>query len=165
MYKPVSNYNGNKTSICSQVEAGKIIVDNLYCCAKDNKNCSLSSSDCVGNNYEVAQCHNLYNLDACTRTDLTITAFSKLLNGCTPTGTVADFACENLFQSEHRCNWQNITNGQMLASIPRNPVVELCGPAIIGLAIGMGVLGIIAIVLAFFIYKLRRRDPVIIPDN
>ncbi|CAG8517738.1 9672_t:CDS:2 [Ambispora gerdemannii] len=69
MYKPISSYNGIKSTICSQVEVGKIIADKLYCCYKDNKNCSLSS-DCVGGNYEVAQCHNLNKLDACKRTDL-----------------------------------------------------------------------------------------------
>ncbi|CAG8633295.1 9493_t:CDS:2 [Ambispora gerdemannii] len=205
MYKPISNFSGNKTSICSQVEAGKIIADKLYCCAKDNKNCSLSS-DCVGSNYQVAKCHNLNTLDACKRTDLaaiqvcgglknslfclsvdavakenesdyyrfpkasewmvnrTTEAETNIITVCddgtsyrpcntsNPIGTIANLTCGDLFQNEHRCQWRNITNGQILADIPRKP------PAIIGLAAGMGVLGLISITLVvFFISKWRRR--------
>ncbi|CAG8564523.1 10573_t:CDS:1, partial [Ambispora gerdemannii] len=181
MYKPVSNFNGNKTSICSQVEAGKIIAGKLYCCAKDNKNCSLSSSDCIGSNNEVAQCDNLNTLDACKRTDsaaiqvcgglqnslfcLSVDAMGRrdpdyyrfpkaaewMVNRSTvaessnitvcddetsyhpcntsnPIGTVANLTCGDLFQNEHRCQWRNTTYRQILADLPRKPVVELCVP-------------------------------------
>ncbi|CAG8628636.1 4373_t:CDS:1, partial [Ambispora gerdemannii] len=172
MYKPVSNFNGNKTSICSQVEAGKIITEKLYCCSKDAVNC-FPSSDCIGN-YEVAQCHNLNKFDACKRTDvaaiqvcgglqnsiicLSVDTTSKNYsdyyrfykavewivnrnseaetnnitvcddgtsyhpcNTSNPNGTIANLTCSDLFQNEHRCNWRNITNGQILADIPRKP--------------------------------------------
>ncbi|CAG8564485.1 10571_t:CDS:1 [Ambispora gerdemannii] len=235
MFKPISNSSGNRTSICSQVETGKIIANKLYCCAKDNKNCSLTS-DCFGNNFEVAQCHTLNNFDACKRTDLaaiqvcgglqnsllclSVDTSSKNYteyyrfpkaaewivnrsseaetnnitvcddgtsyrpcNTSNPNGTIANLTCGDLFQSEHRCNWRNITNGEVIADLPRKPIVELCGvgltttvistttttttavshdndndkPVIIGLAIGIGVLGIIAALAFFNIYKLRRR--------
>ncbi|CAG8515797.1 1390_t:CDS:2 [Ambispora gerdemannii] len=102
-----------------------------------------------------------------------------------PIGTVANLTCGDLFQSEHRFNWRNITNGELIVSLPRKPLVELCGvgpstteitiitttttrtinPAlIIGLASGMDVLGIIAITFAasfIIIYKKYQRLKII----
>ncbi|CAG8634421.1 10811_t:CDS:1 [Ambispora gerdemannii] len=91
-------------------------------------------------------------------------------NDGTPNGTIAILSCGDLFKSELRCNWSNLTinDGKKIADLPRKPVTELCTTTvvchdntalIIGLATGVGVLGIIVIALvALFIRKLQKRD-------
>ena len=78
MYKPISNYNNpenpsQKSSLCSQVEAGEITTDQLLCCPNDAVNktgkCVDYSSNCTSSDNRIAKCHNLTNFDACRRTN------------------------------------------------------------------------------------------------
>ncbi|CAG8564505.1 10572_t:CDS:2 [Ambispora gerdemannii] len=84
---------------------------------------------------------------------ITVYDYGDIYRSCNTSnsiGTVANLTCENLLQNEHRLG-------------PTTTVVSHDKLVIIGLANGIGVLGIIDIALAaFFIRKWRRRN--ILPD-
>lgn len=71
MYKPISNAGNpaKKSLVCNLTEQSKISANQLLCCSLDSGNCSDYSSNCLGEDKVVAQCHDLATFDACHRTD------------------------------------------------------------------------------------------------
>src|SRR5438045_4162861 len=77
MYLPVTNLTqclepeDNEESVaCNQVEAGKVLADQLLCCDNTTSSCTNDFSNC--HNYttqQIAMCRNITTLDACRRTD------------------------------------------------------------------------------------------------
>ena len=206
MYKPINNFNDTKSLACSLAEAGKIPADKLLCCSKKDSSC-IVDPNCFGDEYEVAQCHNITTSNVCRRTDelalracdwegnllycLSAGASRKsdeysrfpdaikwMINrnnnmeesynttacdngsGYQKCDSGGDLLCDDLFDKDYNCTWNNFTTG---AKINRRPVGQLCEVSpppppppcplpTVGLATGipLGILLIAATVLAFY---------------
>jgi hypothetical protein len=64
----LENINHYPSVICGLASQGKVSLDQLYCCSKEN-GCNADSSNCFGDSDRISRCYNISALEACQRTD------------------------------------------------------------------------------------------------
>jgi hypothetical protein len=72
MYKNITNDNpAQKSLVCSQVEKGNILVDQLLCCYPTNNSCSSDPNNLASCYFpsQISKCNNISTFPACQRTD------------------------------------------------------------------------------------------------